>query len=598
MLDIPESVKTLFNQDSIRKNFRAVFDSDLVVTNADITWNSLRFRESICSADSVTFGMAEASVLNFETRGVRNMLGEWFDAWTEIDASTLPEELQTVREDLDYPVYPVPLGRFVVTACPRNHEAMAKRKVTAMSTADASNWLTGGALNEILSQPMKRNPKNPMQIHLRLDRILPAAGFPEDAAASRITNISSRSNNWTASRYGEIGVNGYTLCTGSAPSPVPLYAAGVSASCQYSQIAQLPKDTAFRFVYPGPPDDVDLDRITREIAQQLFEAHSFLYLYRSGERIQISSPSDPVFLDFLHDFFSKKGYFNGYFRFVDGYSSGSGVKHPLESIAGQFTPFPTFQASIGSQYSITWSSAYAISATNGSNLVYAVSEKFREDNPTINSRFDALSPDTSEQLIIIDAVATSLGGTSVSYDFGVAGWLPELVGGILELRGVFGTASRDGGKGLKALSDTPVMRIGCGQISSAWWDEFDIAPIGSIVYKLQNEEFVYPFGDGKSQYVFQNSGLFDRLPNCTTSMIRSLMNQQLVPALRDLTFTPAEIDSRGLPYLEAGDCIELEAEDGSIIKTYALEREMHGTQHLTDRITADGITISEVGISE
>lgn len=173
----------------------------------------------------------------------------------------------------------------------------------------------------------------------------------------------------------------------------------------------------------------------------------------------------------------------------------------------------------------------------------------------------------------------------------------ETVNAIIELQGAFGCFSRaTGQKYLKRLDQDPVMQISRGQLSSAWWDEFDLAPVGSIAYRLGGEDYVYVFGDGQSQYVFQNSDIFDMIQNCTTDMVQAMMDEHLVPALQNLTFTPAEIDSLGFPYLEAGDCIELEAEDGSIIKTYVLEREMHGTQHLTDRVTADGITITEVDL--
>ena len=67
MLNIPESIKTLFKTDGVRKNFRAHFPTGEYsdITNSDVVSESLRFSESLCSQMPFKFGCAEASVLEF-----------------------------------------------------------------------------------------------------------------------------------------------------------------------------------------------------------------------------------------------------------------------------------------------------------------------------------------------------------------------------------------------------------------------------------------------------------------------------------------------------------------------------------------------------
>lgn len=594
MLDIPETVKNLFDQDSIRKNFRAVFDSGLVVTNANITWNSLRFRESVCSADSVTFGAAEASVLNFETRGVRNMLGEWFDAWMEVDASTLPSELQTEREDLDYPVYPVPLGRFVVTACPRNHEAMAKRKVTAMSNLDNDLATASGGLYALTNQPWKRSVSGTYSINIKTDLLPDIFGFTTPGAwVDELQKTSAwdeydRSTSYSAEVTVGLGTK-TILRHGTGTSSVPMRFVQLNMLPTYSTLLDKIKNGyLFAFDYPGPADAVDIDSIAAQLWSQVYGSYSNLRLdtVRNNTVIETKPATRDNTISHLKAWLDETQPFTPYFSY------GGGVKFAMLNPSPYGMPLVYNQKSDNIPY--IWRAAYGVKAeASPSSPIMAVSSSFVAQHPTLIGTLKSRAPGNAGYSILMTADKSGTG----TYYFNGQDNLVRLANAMIELQGAFGCFSRaTGQKYLKQLDQEPVMRISRSQLSSAWWDEFDLAPVGSIAYRLGGEDYVYAFGEGQSQYVFQSSDIFDMIQNCTTDMVQAMMDEHLVPALQNLTFTPAEIDSLGLPYLESGDCIELEAEDGSIIKTYVLEREMHGTQHLTDRIAADGITITEVDL--
>ena len=141
MLNIPDSVKALFKQDGVRKNFRAHFPngelSDL--TNENVMQESVKFTESVCSQDVFKFGLTEASVIEFETVGGGNMYGMTIDCSCEIDCSSLSAADKAAIAagtwdgtwDGENEVFSVPYGTFRVESCPRDHQAMAHRKVTA-----------------------------------------------------------------------------------------------------------------------------------------------------------------------------------------------------------------------------------------------------------------------------------------------------------------------------------------------------------------------------------------------------------------------------------------------------------------------------------
>ena len=89
MLNIPESVKTLFKRDGVRKNFRVHFPNGELsdITNENVVQESVKFTESLCSQDVLKFGLTEASVIEFETVGIGNMYGMTIECGIEIDLS-------------------------------------------------------------------------------------------------------------------------------------------------------------------------------------------------------------------------------------------------------------------------------------------------------------------------------------------------------------------------------------------------------------------------------------------------------------------------------------------------------------------------------
>jgi hypothetical protein len=80
-----------------------------------------------------------------------------------------------------------------------------------------------------------------------------------------------------------------------------------------------------------------------------------------------------------------------------------------------------------------------------------------------------------------------------------------------------------------------------------------------------------------------------------TNIVTSDINEILDLILGDFAtnsasaaFTPAELNMQGWPWLEAGDALQITAEDGTVVNTYALRVEMSGIQNLTATITAEG----------
>lgn len=98
MIDLPIEIKNLFFQSSIKKNFRISFpngEHDDII-NERIVAETISLTESLCSRDTIKFGLSEASVLKFDCFNVDNIKGLTIDAQLEIDVSSveLQEEIE------------------------------------------------------------------------------------------------------------------------------------------------------------------------------------------------------------------------------------------------------------------------------------------------------------------------------------------------------------------------------------------------------------------------------------------------------------------------------------------------------------------------
>lgn len=124
MLNIPDKVKTLFLNDSILKNIRIHFPNGehRDITAYDMEEESFSLTESLCSQERLKFGLSEAAVVQFVTKGIGNIKGLEIQCQVEIDISSLDddfiEEYGQTSDDVPFPFYPITLGFFTVKSCP------------------------------------------------------------------------------------------------------------------------------------------------------------------------------------------------------------------------------------------------------------------------------------------------------------------------------------------------------------------------------------------------------------------------------------------------------------------------------------------------
>ena len=131
MLQIPDEIKELLHRDSCQKNIRIHFPngerSD--ICNNLIVKDSVSFTESLCSQNTLKFGLCESPVFECEVVGVGNIKGATIEVNCEIycDSSVTGAIWQN---DLMAYVYQIPYGTFIVQEAKRQAD-MNHRKISA-----------------------------------------------------------------------------------------------------------------------------------------------------------------------------------------------------------------------------------------------------------------------------------------------------------------------------------------------------------------------------------------------------------------------------------------------------------------------------------
>lgn len=169
MLNIPEAIKDQFKKDGVLKNIRIVFPngehSD--ISNDRLIKESLKFDESISSREVIKWGLCESSQISFECVGIDDITGLEIFVYIEIDVTGTNVSGRTA-DDVPFPFYPVPLGKFIVDEAKLDSKMFA-RKITAYSQLTSlpvnawwttANWIATDRTQKIKGKTLDFNVMN------------------------------------------------------------------------------------------------------------------------------------------------------------------------------------------------------------------------------------------------------------------------------------------------------------------------------------------------------------------------------------------------------------------------------------------------------
>ena len=620
MLTIPETIQALLRADSVRKNFRVQFPNGehADLTNSDIVAGSVHFTESVCSREAFRFGLAESSVIKFETVGVGQIRGATIKCFCEIDTSSLTSaQITAIRNDpgdgsivlasasdIGYGFYRIPYGVFVVDTCPRNHEAISHRQVTAYS-------------------PAYYNVPNLME-QAKLQCPIPHSGWTYQPLIAPLV-----------------------LAQLAYQSDDPIIAAGWTG-------------TDWSMTMAGGNINGIKVRVTNADGHTLDIYVSYIYKWM---------PTDTSDGQIFSLWYTKSVY-RDFLTRVDNYLSSLNVQYTTATVAGSVTvPLPdvqTLRYLISRQVQVydgvtytgqTGSSAYdAVTPyvafyerQNGDSSIYNTTSKIlmldiesgspgrlvyypygitSDPEVSASGRSWAYVYMPDKVIITVDDITAGTSTTSgfiskpADTDWGIKYYTPpadyplagvtvkyeangdernissfsgqvdfaRLINDYLELCGWVSSPARDGDARLIHLSDATALPYAPSDYSEYWFDEDSGTRIGAVRYTAMvgDERTVadYQFGNGEGIYDMSANSIFERI-GYSPAQVNAFLQAYFVPYVQNLVLNGIEMEARGLPQLEAGDYITVS--DGSTsVGAYAVRRELRGEQVLFDSLESAG----------
>lgn len=570
MVDIPEEVKSLFRQDSITKNFRVHFpngerdDIDSLV-NKDVTEGSVQFTESLCSQENLKFGLCEASVLEFETIGVGNIKGYEIEAGIEIDITSLGEdfiaEYGQTSNDVAFPYYYVPYGRFVVDSCKRQSN-MKRRKVIAydalysgnldkdlsdigITRSNTSGYITDGA-------PPGVNYTGFFHFNMNHYLRMYAVNSNMGSIAQEFGEYAGTFVEEEDSREYNIGVLGVS--------------AGIGATLYVKKMIFEPDtDVITNFGLKSSLELEAYDMEIREIIKGKFEQYGLVLDTNKSIIAPSAGTTETITINPVEI---------GIVGVIDSVLEDEGTvtinRYITPSLMVEWSDFGRIQ-----QLVLQVPLRLEIYSTSTGDLQVITPLETVTFDECPNVEFYSYPTDSILNFEMKDDVKIT------SYR--------SLLSSVLELKGRFGRIDRITGK-LEYISlGTEPVTIDKSMFKNdnVWAEEYTTKEYGAISVKYTDEEgeeqiLLYQFGEGENTYYMHDNTILNSV-KLTAEQIQTIV-EELAEQIQGITMVPYEMTTQGMPHLEAGDLLQIETEDG-IIESYLLRRELSGIIALTDTST-------------
>lgn len=557
MLNIPKEVKELFEKDSVRKNVRIHFPNGerADITNSNLIAESFSFTESVMSQSEFRFGLCEASMVEFECFGVENIKDYEIEVFHEIDISSLGEEFideyGMTSEDVAFPYYRVPYGKFTVDEALRQAD-MVRRKVTAYGKMVEN--LKPNEI-ELAKSEVTYTASISMQKKYDIDLIkylYSNSNFKGEIPNSTISDAYSNStyiakfckDNYTLevtniSVYEEFGDNNlFKVTLGERILSVEDVFYKI---WEYLSEIRFPHIEWFFEDWDSILKKIATDRI--EIGNKSLFLKNDMYIY-GGSIMGIYIPISFAIYDING---------NKEKEFVIRNNDLSNIEKVEFNAPQIIISYPLKK--VGSSYAIK-------------DMPYDQLSKDIEEAIELQGKFGKVDRYGNFQMI------------SVNNKFGLTPSKTLVPSNTLVPRGIKGEVLQK------------------GNYSSLWYDDFKTKPYDrvSVSYKNADEEEMYAEhlivdieSDTYNASDYQAYSLTENTLIQNGTFTEAQINEILetvAESLIGLQYMPFEMDCVGLPYLEAGDAVLIETQNGNF-QTLVLDRRIDGIQSLKDNLNAN-----------
>lgn len=527
-------------------------------------------------------------MVEFETIGVGNIKGCEIEVYSEIDISSLSEdfiaEYGITSEDVPFPYYRIPYGRFKVDTCPRQSD-MTKRKVTAY-TMDLKN---GMSLSDVEKAKQKLAVSSNVPYEFELLQFL----------FSNVKGIKI-DNNFTTTDI-TLEEASETFSCGSTLSFTEIWATVSGHIIKINGGDDLEK-SLIKINYERVSDYSSIKEEIINLIQKNYASEEFI-LKHLGAYVFLKGPTTRT--PHLFEEVPSRTVAVNDGEIIYPYINGAGEYGT--STRGYFNIFLPQKIQIR-----------RITSTINSTTYYTLGTW------TIAENYSAELLTASDELYnpLFSMERTKLENGYYAFQGNIN--LTKYVTAWMELNALFGKYARDGGIELFNLQNRmelypseylypsedlyPVDYENEEATSELiteheyhsegfWYEEYQVKPFGKVVVDYvdlegNDQTYVYQFDpDAPNVYYMDNNEIFKTVQMAEAD-VKALLDTYFIPNANDTVFTPVELRMRGRPDIEAGDYLDIVSKEGNIF-TFVLRRTLTGIQNLIDDIETKCNEINE-----
>lgn len=560
MISLPEEAKVLIRNNKTSKNLRVHFPNGELedITNKNITYDSLKFTESICSERNLKFGLLEGSSIQFEVFGIGNIKGYAIEV-----------SLEVMKEDSTLEPYVIPLGRFVVDSCKRQSN-MSRRLIVAYSNIASENTF----LSPVESAKQKMSVSTDVDYEFDVFKFL----------ASNIEWFyNENSNNFTRTEVEVETVDNVTVHF--QENEFSVYGSYFKLTINFQSdlfdaLLSFEKQKSSEY-------DFSMEDARSKLPNNVFKRLIPYIAVQNDIESESSTPglgpalrSERLFLNFSEDYLI--------YPYINGISTS--VDYMTFYIPKQFDYYVYIDTS----------------------PVKKAEWKFYDSCTVYRNDYNQniMNIRTSVKRIrknVPEFKAYRCGDIDVT----------SIIESYLELNGLFGKTNRSGGISFFSLQDDGLkpseelypqdglyprgnsLFLGSRTKRKLWYEEYSVKSIGSVIVDYKDE------GGEDATYILQlvnnpeelnvyhmSDNFILKNTNISVEDLQNILLTYFVPNVTNITYVPADISTVGMPYLEAGDRLSFSTDEG-VINTIVLERTLTGIQTLVDSIDSSGDEINE-----
>lgn len=708
MLTIHDEVKELLKSDSVKKNFRISFpngERDDII-NDNLIQDSVSFTESVCSQNTLKFGLAEASTLSFQTVGIENIKGCIIDARLEVDMTSLKDKyvayesytfpgtdneytfnvvsdlyisytgpetssnytfrysiigytessytstyegyiaindvkklgvekvseligepdiiqaritlslynfdhsqtynvsffmrgaaISTEVSDLDYEIYPIPYGRFVVDSCKKTGE-FNQRQIECYSYDQVGfselyknimNSFSCGTETYTVNQPAVLLASYLYKDEIQDDFLGGGSIIEPESASFTYDDLDALLSDTTS---GTLNITTRSTCSQrynlkqAFTTDNYLVHYQIVKKSNYDELFE----TAIEEIMQGFEDNdledfiktsgsgsrirpkyTSQEEAVRDILTTMLKLGAYCENITDGTVHQYSAniPPSKIPIDVESNFIYSQKTTIADSSSSDEYLPAAYIYVPdsitIYFIISDRTPTVRFSVTINEPL-------YRVVEIRDYYITSSFANKYADWNISIENTSTFVSSTTGKTVYAYDNISE----------------LEDFMNGLIELDANFYHCGRGNGY-IQALSNEITETIDASLYTSLWFDENEISVTGVKYPYLYNDTLETEYFGIEPLY-----SLTDNLPLqqvVGASNVYDIINDDFWPNAEVANYVPYTLTCIGLPYLEAGDYITVQDKEGNEFNTYIMRQTISGIQHLTSSMEAQSVDV-------